>query len=78
MTEERGDEVAAATAMRLGDVTTETIRATGGRIVKLLGDGVLVRFADATAARRWSARPCSMPSRQPVSRRRTPGWPPVP
>ena len=50
LTEERGDEVAAATAMRLGDVTTETIRPQGGRIVKLLGDGVLVRFDDPTAA----------------------------
>ena len=50
MAEERGDEVAAATAMRLGDVTIEAVRAQGGRVVKLLGDGVLVRFADAAAA----------------------------
>ncbi len=50
MTEERGDEVAAATAMRLGDVTIDAIRAHGGRVVKLLGDGVLVRFDDAATA----------------------------
>ena len=49
MTEERGDEVAAEVAMRLGEVTIETIAGRGGRIVKLLGDGVLVRFDDATA-----------------------------
>jgi adenylate cyclase len=50
LTEERGDEVAAATAMRLGELTTDTIRPQGGRIVKLLGDGVLVRFDDPAAA----------------------------
>ena len=50
LTEERGDEVAAATAMRLGEVTTSAINRHGGRIVKLLGDGVLVRFDDAPAA----------------------------
>ena len=50
LTEERGDEVAAAIAMRLGELTTDTVRAHGGRVVKLLGDGVLVRFDDASAA----------------------------
>jgi adenylate cyclase len=50
MTEERGDEVAAATAMRLGELTTDAVRPQRGRIVKLLGDGVLVRFEDAAAA----------------------------
>ena len=50
LTEERGDDVAAATALRLGDVTVDTVRSHGGRIVKLLGDGVLVRFDDAVAA----------------------------
>jgi adenylate cyclase len=50
LTEERGDEVAAAVAMRLGELTVETVRPHGGRVVKLLGDGVLVRFDDASSA----------------------------
>lgn len=50
LTEERGDEVAAAIAMRLGEVTTDAVEAHGGRVVKLLGDGVLVRFDDGAAA----------------------------
>jgi adenylate cyclase len=50
LTEERGDEVAAAIAMRLGELTVEQVRPHGGRVVKLLGDGVLVRFDDASAA----------------------------
>ena len=50
LTEEHGDEVAAAMAMRLGGVTTESVHPQGGRIVKLLGDGVLVRFGDAVTA----------------------------
>jgi adenylate cyclase len=50
LTEERGDKVAAAMAMRLGEVTTDTVRPHSGRVVKLLGDGVLVRFDDASAA----------------------------
>ena len=49
LTEERGDEVAASVAMRLGELTVETVRPHGGRVVKLLGDGVLVRFDDASA-----------------------------
>ena len=50
MTEERGDDVAADIALRLGEVTVEVVAGRGGRIVKLLGDGVLVRFVDAPAA----------------------------
>ena len=50
LTEEHGDEVAAAMAMRLGAVTTDSVHPQGGRVVKLLGDGVLVRFGDAVAA----------------------------
>ena len=50
LTEERGDEEAAEIAMRLGELTTDTVRPYGGRVVKLLGDGVLVRFGDATVA----------------------------
>ena len=50
LTEERGDEAAAALALRLGDLTMDTARIHGGRVVKLLGDGVLIRFDDATTA----------------------------
>jgi adenylate cyclase len=50
LTEELGDEAAASLALRLGDATVDTVRTRGGRVVKLLGDGVLVRFADAEAA----------------------------
>ena len=50
LTEERGDDVAAAMAMRLGDVSTDIAEHRGGRVVKLLGDGVLMRFDD-----RWAA-----------------------
>jgi class 3 adenylate cyclase len=50
LTLERGDEAAAALALRLGDVTAETVRPHRGRVVKLLGDGVLVRFDDAASA----------------------------
>jgi class 3 adenylate cyclase len=50
LTEERGDEVAAGAALRLGEVTTEVVGALGGRLVKLLGDGVLVRFDEVTRA----------------------------
>ena len=50
LTQELGDEAAAALALRLGDVTVETVRPHGGRVVKLLGDGVLIRFGDAVTA----------------------------
>jgi adenylate cyclase len=50
LTEERGDEVAAGIALRLGEVTAEAVAPLGGRVVKLLGDGVLVRFDEAAAA----------------------------
>ena len=36
--------------MRLGDLATDVARPRGGRVVKLLGDGVLLRFDDAPAA----------------------------
>ena len=50
LTEEQGDEVAAAVALRLGDLTVESVAARGGRVVKLLGDGVLIRFDHLTDA----------------------------
>ncbi len=36
--------------MRLGELTTDAVRLHGGRVVKLLGDGVLVRFDNVSAA----------------------------
>ena len=50
LTEEQGDEAAAAIALRLGEVAATTVAARAGRLVKLLGDGVLLRFDDTTAA----------------------------
>jgi class 3 adenylate cyclase len=50
LTEERGDEEAAAIALRLDDVATDAVRPHNGRVVKLLGDGVLIWFPDTAAA----------------------------
>jgi class 3 adenylate cyclase len=50
LTTERGDEAAAAIALRLADVVGHVAARHGGRVVKLLGDGVLVRFPAATEA----------------------------
>ena len=50
LTESIGDEAAAAIALQLGEVAEATIRPLGGRVVKLLGDGVLLRFDDAARA----------------------------
>jgi class 3 adenylate cyclase len=50
LTQERGDETAAAIALRLGEVTVDAVRGHRGRVVKLLGDGVLVRFDDLPGA----------------------------
>ena len=50
LAEDRGDAAAADVALRLSHVASETALAHGGRVVKLLGDGVLMRFADAAAA----------------------------
>ena len=50
LTEERGDEVAAAIAMRLGELTMDTVPEHAVGSIKLLGDGVLVRFDEASAA----------------------------
>jgi adenylate cyclase len=50
LTQEIGDEAAAALALRLGDVAAETVGPRGGRVVKLLGDGVLIRFDEPAAA----------------------------
>jgi adenylate cyclase len=50
LTEERGDESAAGIALRLGEVAGDAIRPHGGRLVKLLGDGVLLRFRNLEGA----------------------------
>ena len=50
MTVERGDEAAAAAADQLRALAEASIRAVGGRVVKLLGDGVLLRFDEAASA----------------------------
>jgi adenylate cyclase len=50
MTELRGDEAAAIAAARLQDLAHAAAGVSGGRVVKLLGDGVLMRFASAATA----------------------------
>ena len=50
MTAERGDLEAATAADRLRDLAERAVAGRRGRLVKSLGDGVLLRFADAAAA----------------------------
>ncbi len=50
LTVERGDVEAAATADRLRDLAEHSVADRRGRVVKGLGDGVLLRFDDAVAA----------------------------
>jgi adenylate cyclase len=50
LTLEEGDDAAAAAAVRLGDLADSVVRTAGGRVVKLLGDGVLLRFGSAAEA----------------------------
>ena len=50
LTIEQGDDVAAATATRLAEMADAAARAASGRVVKLLGDGVLLRFGSAAEA----------------------------
>ena len=52
LTEARGDEVAAEAAARLQELAEDAVRRGGGRIVKLLGDGVILRFEDSATALR--------------------------
>lgn len=47
---ERGDEAAAGIALRLGELARAAAKRHDGRLVKLLGDGVLLRFPDADRA----------------------------
>jgi adenylate cyclase len=50
LTEERGDEAAAALAGRLSDIVQQRSRLRGGEAVKWVGDGVMFRFRDPSGA----------------------------
>jgi class 3 adenylate cyclase len=50
LTEQHGDRTAAAVAARLADMTREVVGRRQGRLVKQLGDGVLVRYPSAVAS----------------------------
>jgi adenylate cyclase len=50
LTEERGDEEAAALAGRLADIVQQRSRLRGGEAVKWVGDGVMFRFGDPSGA----------------------------
>jgi adenylate cyclase len=50
MTVEHGDEAAATAAAKLFDVADLALRGSSGRIVKQLGDGVLLRLTDSETA----------------------------
>jgi adenylate cyclase len=50
LTERLGDEAAALAAARLATLADDCARRHGGRVVKLLGDGVLLRFDDPPTA----------------------------
>jgi adenylate cyclase len=55
LTVERGDEAAARAATRLFDLAEGAVRRVGGRVVKQLGDGVLLRLPDSETAIRTVA-----------------------
>jgi adenylate cyclase len=46
LTEQRGDEAAAALGQALASLVQRAARSHGGRMVKLLGDGAMLYFAD--------------------------------
>lgn len=50
LTEEGGDDEAAQTAIAFADLAARIAEGSGGRLVKPLGDGVLLRFASARDA----------------------------
>jgi adenylate cyclase len=50
LTEEAGDELAVRSAVRLQELAAQAAAAHGGRLVKLLGDGVMFRFPSAGPA----------------------------
>ena len=56
LTERHGDEVAADAAARLHDLADAAAASQGGRVVKLLGDGAIMRFNGAQSALRATLR----------------------
>ena len=50
LTQERGDKIAAEMALRLAELASRAAARHGGRVVKLLGDGVLMHFPDLVEA----------------------------
>ena len=50
LTQERGDAIAAEVALRLADFASRIATAHDGRVVKLLGDGVLTHFPNVVDA----------------------------
>ena len=50
LTQERGDTIAAEMALRLADLASRAVATHRGRVVKLLGDGVLMHFPDVVEA----------------------------
>jgi adenylate cyclase len=50
LTVEAGDELAVRSAVRLQELSAVVADRHGGRLVKLLGDGVMFRFPDSTSA----------------------------
>jgi class 3 adenylate cyclase len=50
LTQERGDTIAAEMALRLAELASRAVATHRGRVVKLLGDGVLMHFPDIVEA----------------------------
>ena len=50
LTQERGDTIAAEMALRLAELASRAVATHRGRVVKLLGDGVLMLFPDVVQA----------------------------
>ena len=50
LTQERGDTIAAEMALRLAELASRAVATHRGRVVKLLGDGVLMHFPDVVQA----------------------------
>jgi adenylate cyclase len=50
LTEQRGDEAAADVASRMAPLVTRTVERHGGKVVKWLGDGVMLHFGGAEQA----------------------------
>jgi adenylate cyclase len=54
LTQELGDASAVSSATRLAELATDSARRHGGRLVKLLGDGVMLHFSTPADAIRAS------------------------